>query len=170
MNSTRMNPSSQPPSRSSSQVSFIREFSFVQQGSGAAPSSNPASSAQPSQGGAGRQPGNQHQHAHLHPHSQLHPRGPSVAPQQDISVLARTSIIVSKRQQGNPVLAHIRNVRWVFGDIVPDYLLGTSTCALFLSLRWEHNMLRCHPQACCPGFHYTTQQATALHLRLFAVR
>jgi len=35
-------------------------------------------------------------------------------------------------QQGNPVLKHIRNVRWVFGDIVPDYLLGQTTCALYL--------------------------------------
>jgi DNA repair protein Rad10 len=40
-------------------------------------------------------------------------------------------------QQGNPVLKHIRNVRWVFGDIVPDYLLGQTTCALYLSLRYH---------------------------------
>ena len=35
-------------------------------------------------------------------------------------------------QKGNPVLKHIRNVRWLFGDIVPDYLLGQSACALYL--------------------------------------
>jgi DNA excision repair protein ERCC-1 len=48
---------------------------------------------------------------------------------------ASNAIVVSKRQQGNPVLKHIRNVRWVFGDIGPDYLLGANACALFLSLR-----------------------------------
>lgn len=29
----------------------------------------------------------------------------------------------------------LRNVRWQFGDIVPDYLLGRETACLFLSLR-----------------------------------
>ncbi|XP_006871398.1 PREDICTED: DNA excision repair protein ERCC-1 [Chrysochloris asiatica] len=51
------------------------------------------------------------------------------------------SIIVSPRQRGNPVLKFVRNVPWEFGDVVPDYVLGQSTCALFLSLRY-HNL---HP-------------------------
>ena len=46
------------------------------------------------------------------------------------------AIMVSKRQEGNPVLKHIRNVRWQYADIVPDYQMGQQTCALFLSLRW----------------------------------
>ncbi|XP_009475439.1 PREDICTED: cleft lip and palate transmembrane protein 1, partial [Nipponia nippon] len=41
-------------------------------------------------------------------------------------------------QRGNPVLKFVRNVPWEFGDIVPDYVLGQSTCALFLSLRYHH--------------------------------
>ncbi|XP_017600473.1 PREDICTED: DNA excision repair protein ERCC-1, partial [Corvus brachyrhynchos] len=41
-------------------------------------------------------------------------------------------------QRGNPVLKFIRNVPWEFGDIVPDYVLGQSSCALFLSLRYHH--------------------------------
>uniref|UniRef100_A0A663FHJ4 ERCC excision repair 1, endonuclease non-catalytic subunit n=1 Tax=Aquila chrysaetos chrysaetos TaxID=223781 RepID=A0A663FHJ4_AQUCH len=49
-----------------------------------------------------------------------------------------SSIIVSPRQRGNPVLKFIRNVPWEFGDVVPDYVLGQSTCALFLSLRYHH--------------------------------
>ncbi|XP_062368475.1 DNA excision repair protein ERCC-1 [Cinclus cinclus] len=49
-----------------------------------------------------------------------------------------SSIIVSPRQRGNPVLKFIRNVPWEFGDIVPDYVLGQSSCALFLSLRYHH--------------------------------
>eukprot|EP01018_Ginkgo_biloba_P032655 Gb_16136 [translate_table: standard] len=49
----------------------------------------------------------------------------------------RNAIMVSRRQQGNPLLKHIRNVRWVYADIVPDYLLGQNTCALYLSLRYH---------------------------------
>eukprot|EP00249_Psilotum_nudum_P012969 c24077_g1_i4 orf=610-1233(-) len=47
------------------------------------------------------------------------------------------AIVVSKRQKGNPVLKHIRNARWIFGDIMPDYLLGQNSCALYLSLRYH---------------------------------
>ncbi|XP_036261701.1 DNA excision repair protein ERCC-1, partial [Molothrus ater] len=49
-----------------------------------------------------------------------------------------SSIIVSPRQRGNPVLRFIRNVPWEFGDVGPDFVLGTSSCALFLSLRYHH--------------------------------
>ena len=48
------------------------------------------------------------------------------------------AIFVSKRQEGNPVLKHIRNVRWQFADIIPDYQLGQNACAVFLSLRCAH--------------------------------
>lgn len=54
---------------------------------------------------------------------------------------AKSSIIVSPRQRGNPVLKFVRNVPWEFGEVMPDYVLGQSTCALFLSLRY-HNL---HP-------------------------
>ncbi|XP_065715546.2 DNA excision repair protein ERCC-1 [Patagioenas fasciata] len=53
-----------------------------------------------------------------------------------------SAIVVSPRQRGNPVLRFIRNVPWEFGDIGPDYVLGQSSCALFLSLRYHH----LHPQ------------------------
>ena len=46
------------------------------------------------------------------------------------------AILVSQRQKGNPMLQHIRNVRYQFADIIPDYQMGQQTCALFLSLRW----------------------------------
>ncbi|KAL4657026.1 DNA excision repair protein ERCC-1 [Arapaima gigas] len=49
------------------------------------------------------------------------------------------SIIVSPRQRGNPILKFVRSVPWEFGDILPDYVLGQTTCALFLSLRY-HNL------------------------------
>ncbi|XP_005086362.1 DNA excision repair protein ERCC-1 [Mesocricetus auratus] len=51
------------------------------------------------------------------------------------------SILVSPRQRGNPVLKFVRNVPWEFGEVTPDYVLGQTTCALFLSLRY-HNL---HP-------------------------
>jgi len=49
-----------------------------------------------------------------------------------------SAIVVNPRQKGNPLLKHVRNVPWEIGDIIPDYVLGTTTCALFLSLRYHH--------------------------------
>ncbi|XP_056283673.1 DNA excision repair protein ERCC-1 [Pseudoliparis swirei] len=49
-----------------------------------------------------------------------------------------SSIIVSPRQRGNPILKCVRSVPWEFGDVVPDYVLGQTTCALYLSLRYHH--------------------------------
>ncbi len=53
---------------------------------------------------------------------------------------------MSKRQEGNPLLKHMKNVRWQWADIVPDYQMGLA-CALFLSLRCVP------PRACslCPA-------------------
>jgi DNA excision repair protein ERCC-1 len=53
-----------------------------------------------------------------------------------------SNIIVSTRQKGNPILKEIKNQAWEFGDIDPDYVLGTTTCALFLSLKYH----RLHPE------------------------
>ncbi|XP_015241574.1 PREDICTED: DNA excision repair protein ERCC-1 [Cyprinodon variegatus] len=50
-----------------------------------------------------------------------------------------SSIIVSPRQRGNPILKFVRSVPWEFGEVAPDYILGQTTCALFLSLRY-HNL------------------------------
>ncbi|MQL98244.1 hypothetical protein Taro_030954 [Colocasia esculenta] len=50
---------------------------------------------------------------------------------------SRNAILVSHRQKGNPLLKHIRNVRWVFADVVCDYLLGQTSCALYISLRYH---------------------------------
>ncbi|KAJ8350189.1 hypothetical protein SKAU_G00253190 [Synaphobranchus kaupii] len=48
-----------------------------------------------------------------------------------------SSIIVSPRQRGNPILKFVRSVPWEFGEVAPDYVLGQTTCALFLSLRYH---------------------------------
>ena len=47
--------------------------------------------------------------------------------------------MVSQRQRGNPLLQHIRNVAWEFAPspILPDYLIGDTTCLLYLSLRYH---------------------------------
>ena len=50
------------------------------------------------------------------------------------------NIIVSRRQEGNPLLKYIRAVRWQYGDIMPDYQLGATACAIFLSLRYAANV------------------------------
>lgn len=47
------------------------------------------------------------------------------------------SLLVNQRQRGNPLLKFVRNIPWEFGDIVPDYVMGQTTCALFLSLRYH---------------------------------
>ncbi|XP_033744935.1 DNA excision repair protein ERCC-1-like [Pecten maximus] len=47
------------------------------------------------------------------------------------------ALIVNPRQRGNPILKSVRNVAWEYGDIVPDYVMGLSTCALYLSLRYH---------------------------------
>ncbi|KAL4578044.1 hypothetical protein LXL04_014159 [Taraxacum kok-saghyz] len=47
------------------------------------------------------------------------------------------AILVSHRQKGNPLLKHIRNVRWAFADVVCDYMLGQQSCALYLSIRYH---------------------------------
>lgn len=53
-----------------------------------------------------------------------------------------SSIIVSPRQKGNPILSAIKSMPWEYGDIPADYVLGLTTCALFLSLKYH----RIHPE------------------------
>lgn len=49
---------------------------------------------------------------------------------------ARATLLVASvclpSQRGNPVLKFVRNVPWEFSEVTPDYVLGQSTCALFL--------------------------------------
>ncbi|KAK4506582.1 hypothetical protein PRZ48_000314 [Zasmidium cellare] len=52
------------------------------------------------------------------------------------------SILVSPRQKGNPVLDKIKSMPWEYSDIPADYVVGVTTCALFLSLKYH----RLHPE------------------------
>ncbi|KUI69198.1 Mating-type switching protein swi10 [Cytospora mali] len=63
---------------------------------------------------------------------------PQALPQRS----AGSSILVSPRQKGNPVLACIKSLPWEYSDIPADYGLGLTTCALFLSLKYH----RLHPE------------------------
>lgn len=53
-----------------------------------------------------------------------------------------SSILVSPRQKGNPILTNLRSFAWEYSDIPADYVLGLTTCALFLSLKYH----RLHPE------------------------
>lgn len=53
-----------------------------------------------------------------------------------------SSILVSPRQKGNPILTNLRSFAWEYSDIPADYVLGQTTCALFLSLKYH----RLHPE------------------------
>ena len=53
-----------------------------------------------------------------------------------------SAILVSTRQKGNPVLNSIRGHAWEYSDIPADFVLGATTCALFLSLKYH----RLHPE------------------------
>ncbi|KAL6256327.1 hypothetical protein P5V15_012444 [Pogonomyrmex californicus] len=47
------------------------------------------------------------------------------------------TILVSPKQKGNPLLKFITNALWEYSDIIPDYVMGKTTCALFLSIRYH---------------------------------
>jgi len=50
----------------------------------------------------------------------------------------RGGIQVSSRQRGNPILKSIRSVPWEFVEnMVPDYIMGSKTCAFYLSVRYH---------------------------------
>ena len=71
--------------------------------------------------------------------------GPKIQQPKPQTLPSRTgpsSILVSARQKGNPSLNYIKNVPWEYGDIPCDYVLGATTCALFLSLKYH----RLHPE------------------------
>ncbi|XP_017882907.1 DNA excision repair protein ERCC-1 [Ceratina calcarata] len=47
------------------------------------------------------------------------------------------TLLVSLKQKGNPLLKFLSNVLWEYSEIVPDYIMGKTTCALFLSIRYH---------------------------------
>lgn len=53
-----------------------------------------------------------------------------------------SAILVSTRQKGNPILNHVKLLPWEYADIPADFVVGLTTCALFLSLKYH----RLHPE------------------------
>jgi DNA excision repair protein ERCC-1 len=79
------------------------------------------------------------------PDPSLRPSGSKVTqptPQALPTRSSGSSILVSPRQKGNPILTHLRSLPWEYSDIPADYVLGLTTCALFLSLKYH----RLHPE------------------------
>ncbi|KFK37925.1 hypothetical protein AALP_AA3G048100 [Arabis alpina] len=114
---------STPPSFFKPSQSFSQAFAFVKSSDVYTPPP-PSSSASP---GASQVPSS----------SQTDVASSSSSTPLNTTQSRNNAILVSNRQKGNPLLKHIRNVKWVHSDIVPDYLLGQSTCALYLSLRYH---------------------------------
>ncbi|KAK5202670.1 ssDNA endonuclease and repair protein rad10 [Exophiala xenobiotica] len=48
-----------------------------------------------------------------------------------------SAILVSTQQKGNAILNHVKSLPWEYSDIPCDYVLGATTCALFLSLKYH---------------------------------
>ncbi len=46
-------------------------------------------------------------------------------------------LLVSTKQRGNGLLRFVRNVPYAYSKIIPDYILGSNRCALFLSFRYH---------------------------------
>lgn len=89
--------------------------------------------------------GNPAQHAPAnaaHPPSANAPKIQQPKPQALPSRSGPSSILVSPRQKGNPILNSVRTVAWEYSDIPADYVVGATTCALFLSLKYH----RLHPE------------------------
>ncbi|CAD6447618.1 9999e4d7-74c2-47ff-8804-8cc197cce8fa-CDS [Sclerotinia trifoliorum] len=71
--------------------------------------------------------------------------GPKVVQPTPQAIASRSSgstIQVSLRQKGNPILTNLKSFPWEYSDIPADYVLGATTCALFLSLKYH----RLHPE------------------------
>jgi DNA excision repair protein ERCC-1 len=51
--------------------------------------------------------------------------------------VSRGVVVASKVQEGNPVLKHVRQVSWRFGDVEPDFVVGATAAALYISVRYH---------------------------------
>ncbi|KAJ5787371.1 DNA repair protein rad10 [Penicillium paradoxum] len=76
------------------------------------------------------------------PGSSARPKVQQPKPQALANRPGTSAILVSTRQKGNPILTHIKLLPWEYADIPADYVIGTTTCAMFLSLKYH----RLHPE------------------------
>ncbi|XP_052194348.1 DNA excision repair protein ERCC-1 [Diospyros lotus] len=127
-----------PPSLFKPSQSFSQAFSFIKSSPFYSPPPPSSASAQ-SQSSHASQPAASSRQSDRSDLASSSSSSAAAASSSLASQIAqnRNAILVSHRQKGNPLLKHIRNVRWAFADIVCDYLLGQSACALYLSLRYH---------------------------------
>lgn len=71
----------------------------------------------------------------------LFPLATSDANKQSVDLVQPHVLLVSTKQKGNGLIRFIRNVPYTYTKIVPDYIMGSNRCILFLSLKY-HNL---HP-------------------------
>ncbi|KAG6646548.1 DNA excision repair protein ERCC-1 [Carya illinoinensis] len=135
---------STPPSLFNPSQSFSQAFSFIKSSefySPPPPLSSTSSSYFPQPVQASDGTGSRQTTQSDAPSSSSSASAPAATPSSTLSTplstQSRNAILVSHRQKGNPLLRHIRNVRWAFADVLCDYLLGQSSCALYLSLRYH---------------------------------
>ncbi|KAJ5229729.1 hypothetical protein N7489_010437 [Penicillium chrysogenum] len=76
------------------------------------------------------------------PGASSRPKVQQPKPQTLVNRPGTSAILVSTRQKGNPILTHIKLLPWEYADIPADYVVGTTTCAMFLSLKYH----RLHPE------------------------
>lgn len=69
--------------------------------------------------------------SHVTPSTSLEPPPTSHAPSRSHALL------VSPIQQRNPLMKHIRSVPWQLGEIEADFVMGRTSCALFLSIKYH---------------------------------
>ncbi|PVU95762.1 hypothetical protein BB561_001605 [Smittium simulii] len=48
-----------------------------------------------------------------------------------------SSLVINPVQKDNPILRAIQNTTYHFDDIVPDFVVGKTSCAVYLSLRYH---------------------------------
>ncbi|CAI7641493.1 unnamed protein product [Penicillium glandicola] len=76
------------------------------------------------------------------PSASSRPKVQQPKPQALANRPSTSAILVSTRQKGNPILTHIKLLPWEYADIPADYVVGATTCAMFLSLKYH----RLHPE------------------------
>ncbi|XP_015787701.1 DNA excision repair protein ERCC-1-like [Tetranychus urticae] len=59
----------------------------------------------------------------------------TAGPSTSATILTPNVVQVNPRLKNNAILAGIKSVRWMFNDIVPDFILGQTTCALYMTLK-----------------------------------
>ena len=61
---------------------------------------------------------------------------PHMTARESHSFLDPRYLNVSKTQMTNPLLDHIKEVKYVVAEMVPDFIMGPTRCAFFLEMKF----------------------------------